>query len=158
MCDAGHKRRETELRIREATAADLSEVLRLYRQLNPEDPVLTNGKDRSVLQSILSTPGLSIFLLENDGNVVSTCYLNIIPNLTRSARPYAIIENVVTDKAVRGKGFGKAVMLHAMTVAWKSECYKVMLLTGSKTEATHAFYKSCGFFATEKTGYIARSA
>jgi N-acetylglutamate synthase-like GNAT family acetyltransferase len=158
LCDAGHKRRETELRIRKATAADLSDVLRLYQQLSPEDPVLTDGKDQSVFQSILDTSGLSVFLLESDGNVVSTCYLNIIPNLTRSACPYAIIENVVTDKAVRGEGFGRAVLQHAMAVAWESGCYKVMLLTGSKTEATHAFYRSCGFSADEKTGYIARSA
>lgn len=146
------------MRIREATAADLPEVLRLYRQLSPEDPVLTDGQGKNVFQSILDTSGLSVFLLESDSRVVSTCYLNIIPNLTRSARPYAVIENVVTDAAVRGKGFGKAVLLHAMAVAWESGCYKVMLLTGSKTEATHAFYRSCGFSPNEKIGYVARSA
>ncbi len=146
------------MRIREATSADLPDVLKLYRQLSPEDPILTDGEDRSAFQLILDTPGLSIFLLETDGKAVSTCYLNIIPNLTRSAHSYAIIENVVTDEAHRGNGFGKAVLQHAMAVAWDSGCYKVMLLTGSKTEATHAFYRSCGFSADEKTGYVARSA
>ena len=42
--------------------------------------------------------------------VVATTYLNIIPNLTRSASPYAVIENVVVDETLRGTGLGKQIM------------------------------------------------
>ena len=32
-----------------------------------------------------------------------------------------------------------------MTYAWSRNCYKVMLLTGRKNEATYRFYESAGF-------------
>ncbi|HEY6598128.1 MAG TPA: GNAT family N-acetyltransferase [Pseudomonadales bacterium] len=144
------------LQIREARADDFTGVLRLYRQLHPEDPVLTDGRDESVFRSILAAQWLRIFVAEEARRIVSTCYLNIVPNVTRSARPYAIIENVVTDEQLRGKGLGRRVMQHALEFAWKEGCYKAMLQTGSKQESTHAFYRACGFRADEKTGYIAR--
>jgi len=38
-----------------------------------------------------------LFVLEQAGAVVATTYLNVIPNLTRAARPYAVVENVVVE-------------------------------------------------------------
>ena len=96
-------------------------------------------------------------MLEESGRIVSTCYLNIIPNLTRSSRSYAVIENVVTDQAFRGSGYGKRIIQHAIDYAWQMGCYKVMLMTGSKEESTHAFYRACGFDGDEKQAYIVRS-
>ncbi|MEV6282646.1 hypothetical protein [Kribbella sp. NPDC051770] len=34
--------------------------------------------------------------------------------------------------------------------------FKAMLMTGSKRESTHAFYRACGFADDDKTGYVAR--
>ena len=87
----------TETRL--AESCDLSEIMALYQQLNPDDRLLTNGQDQIAFEQILERDGLEIFVLEESGRIVSTCYLNIIPNLTRSSRSYAVIENVVTDQA-----------------------------------------------------------
>ncbi len=144
------------MQIREAVSADFGEVLRLYQQLQSDDPVLSNGRDLDVFNVILESAWLTIFVLIHDDCICATCYLNIIPNITRSARPYAIIENVITDEEHRGHGFGKVLIDEVLSTAWKQDCYKVMLQTGSKNEATHGFYRSCGFSGKEKTGYIAR--
>lgn len=141
---------------REARAGDFGDVVRLYRQLQPADPVLEDGSDAAAFEQILRTPGLRLFVLEVDGAVVATTYLNVIPNLTRSASPYAVIENVVVDQAVRGTGLGKQVMAGTLAAAWEAGCYKAMLMTGSRRESTHAFYRACGFSADAKTGYLAR--
>jgi GNAT superfamily N-acetyltransferase len=141
--------------VREAEAADFSRVMELYRQLQPKDPVLTDGRDRAAFDAILSAPWLSLFVLADRGRIQSTCYLNVIPNITRSASPYAIIENVVTDAASRGCGYGKCIIAHALDAAWTAGCYKVMLQTGSKREATHAFYRACGFSGDDKHAYVA---
>jgi hypothetical protein len=47
-------------------------------------------------------------------------------------------------------------MDHTIREAWRRGCYKVMLLTGSKNPATHAFYRACGLTPDVKTGYVAR--
>ena len=141
-------------RFREAGDADFDAVMGLYRQLHPGDPVVLDG--RHVFAQILGTPGLRLYVLEVDGVVVATTYLNLIPNLTRGAAPYAVIENVVVDADRRGTGLGKEIMAGTLQAAWEAGCYKVMLMTGSKTPATHAFYERCGFSPHEKTGYTAR--
>ena len=141
---------------REAEPGDFEDVLRLYRQLQPADPVLRDGSDKAAFGQILSTPGLHLFVLEADGAVVATTYLNIIPNLTRSASPYAVIENVVVDETLRGTGLGHQIMAATLRAAWDAGCYKAMLQTGSRTPATHHFYRSCGFSPDAKTAYLAR--
>ncbi|MEM7018482.1 MAG: GNAT family N-acetyltransferase [Pseudomonadota bacterium] len=146
----------TTTQVREAQPNDFDGVMRLYRQLQPRDPVLTNGADKKVFQAILQNPDLYLFVLIKTDLVVATTYLNIIPNITRSASPYAVIENVVTDEALRGTGVGKQLMQYTLQFAWDEGCYKVMLQTGSKQESTHGFYRACGFSGDEKKGYLAR--
>jgi GNAT superfamily N-acetyltransferase len=140
---------------REAGPDDFEDILRLYRQLQPEDPVLHDGSDAAAFAQILGSPGLHLFVLEVDG-VVATTYLNIIPNLTRSASPYAVIENVIVEETLRGTGLGKQIMAGTLRAAWGAGCYKAMLLTGSRKPATHAFYRACGFSPDAKTAYLAR--
>ena len=54
-------------------------------------------------------PGSEIFVGVLDDAVVTSCTLVVIPNLTRGGQPYALIENVITDSAFRGSGFGKKI-------------------------------------------------
>jgi GNAT superfamily N-acetyltransferase len=141
---------------REARSGDVEGVIRLYRQLQPEDPVLQDGTDAAAFEQILRSPGLHLFVLELDGAVVATTYLNVIPNVTRSASPYAVIENVVVETSLRGGGLGKQIMKATLRAAWEAGCYKAMLMTGSRNPAAHALYKACGFSSDDKTAYVAR--
>ena len=141
--------------IREATAEDFDAVMRLYRQLHTDDPVVEHSAGRKVFDEILSSSTLHLMVLEHEGAVAATAYLNIIPNLTRSALPYAVIENVVVDESLRGTGLGKLLMAATLDVAWNAGCYKAMLMTGSKRPSTLGFYRTCGFSADEKTAFVA---
>lgn len=141
---------------REAGPDDFHDILRLYQQLHPKDPVRHDGSEATAFTQILGSDGLHLFVLEIDGAIVATTYLNIIPNLTRSASPYAVIENVVVEKTLRGTGLGKQIMAATLQTAWDAGCYKAMLQTGSRTPATHAFYRACGFSPDAKQAYLAR--
>lgn len=140
---------------REAEAADYARVMQLYQQLHPADAVVPDERAQTVYDEILRTPGMHLFLLEEDGVAIASTYLNLIPNLTRGAAPYGVVENVIVDAARRGTGIGKAVMAGTLQAAWDAGCYKVMLLTGSKRESTHAYYRACGFVPGEKAGFVA---
>ncbi|MBT3608922.1 MAG: GNAT family N-acetyltransferase [Gammaproteobacteria bacterium] len=144
--------------IREACLGDFGQILELYSQLHPEDPAISDGRNVSLFESITSSEHLFLFVGVVDANIVATCYLNLIPNLTRNASPYGIIENVVTEQKLRNLGYGKAIIRHALKLAWTHGSYKVMLQTGSAREATHNFYKSCGFAADDKFAFVARPA
>ncbi|MGE5604509.1 MAG: GNAT family N-acetyltransferase, partial [Bacteroidota bacterium] len=105
---------------------------------------------------ILSDPNLYYLVIEEDDMIVSSCALAIIKNLTRSARPYGLIENVVTHENYRKKGYGTAVLKKAIEIAAANNCYKVMLMTGRKEESTLRFYERAGFDRGEKTAFIVR--
>lgn len=92
------------------------------------------------------------------GALICSCILAIIPNLTRGCQSYGVIENVVTHRQHRRQGFGKAIMRRALDEAWSAGCYKVMLLTERKDEATFRFYESVGFNRHEKQAFIAEPA
>lgn len=95
-----------------------------------------------------------IIVAEENGIIVSSCVCVIIPNLTHGQQSYAFIENVVTDKNYRRKGLATQCLNYAKDIALKENCYKMMLLTGSKEESTLNFYRQAGYNSEDKTAFI----
>lgn len=150
---------EPQLRadIRNIRQDELPALLELYRHLHADDVALIVDADLERLwRRILNDPQLHYFVAEAGGRIVSSCPLAIIPNLTRGAKPYGLIENVVTHPEFRKRGLGTRVLQVALKLAWKRDCYKVMLLTGRKDPATLRFYKRAGFEGGIKTGFVAK--
>lgn len=143
--------------IRPATPDDLPGVLALYRYLHPDDPALDSTTAGPAWATLLSSGLTTPIVADAGGLLVSSCTLAIIPNLTREARPYGVIENVVTHPGHRRTGLGRAILQAALGIAWTACCYKVMLATGSRREATLRFYESAGFHRGSKTCFEVRS-
>ena len=141
---------------RPATLDDYEELMRLYTHLHADDQPLDESFGRKELATIIDRSGLELLVLEHEGRLVATIYLNIIPNLTRAGRPYAVIENVVVDSLARQQGFGRQIMDATLEKAWAAGCYKVMLMTGVTNPNSHGFYRACGFSSDAKTAYLIR--
>ena len=148
----------TTLHVRQARPEDLDALLALYRQLNPDDIAAPRAKLAAILAAIVASEPFAILVGTQDERVVATCYLNVIPNLTRGGASYAVIENVVVDATLRGTGLGRQVMAVALAQAWQRGCYKALLQTGSRDPRVHRFYAACGFSGTDKAGFVARPA
>lgn len=95
-----------------------------------------------------------LIVCEVDGKIVASCVCVVIPNLTRNVRPYAFVENVVTHRDNRKKGYTTACLNYARQIAEANHCYKMMLLTGSKEESTLNFYRNAGYNSSDKTAFI----
>lgn len=134
---------------------ELDELLELYRQLHPEDiDVRQIDSLRNLWDEIIKDENLFYVVVDVDETIVSSCTLAIIKNMTRGLRPFAVIENVVTRIGYRKKGYGTKALRKAVEIAKEKNCYKVMLLTGSKEEETLRFYENAGFERGIKTGFI----
>ncbi|KPF59043.1 GNAT family N-acetyltransferase [Rhizobium sp. AAP116] len=150
-----HSADSTSLFVRLAERADLAGLLRLYRDLNPDDAELSVDTAEQHFDALRGISGSAVHVGVLNETIVSTCTLIVIPNLTRAGQPYALIENVVTASAHRGRGYGRATLQQAVSSAWDHGCYKVMLLTGSTKPETLGFYRSAGF-EQNKTGFQIR--
>jgi GNAT superfamily N-acetyltransferase len=145
----------TGVTVREDLPSDLPAVHSLYRDLHdgdePADPVARAAAERA----LAAHPGAHLFLAEVDGEPVSSCVLFVLPNLSRGARPFGLVENVVTRRDSRNRGYATALLGRVLAVAWAVGCYKVMLLTGREDRAVHRLYAKAGFMLGVKTGYVA---
>ena len=147
----------SDIHIRLIRESELPELLGLYEHLHEKGDVPLPPQEQlgPLWEEIVANPMLYYLIGEIDGTMISSCTMAIIPNLTRGARPYGLIENVVTRRGYRKRGYGTRILQHALQIAWERGCYKVMLLTGRKDKATLRFYEQAGFKRDVKTGFIA---
>lgn len=147
------------MQIRTLHRHDLDSLLSLYSHLHDsDDPPPGRPELEAVWAEALANPKCAYFGGFGNGELVSSCTILVVPNLTRGARPYALIENVVTHRDHRSKGFGRALLARALEFAWSHRCYKVMLMTGRKDEATRHFYQGAGFDGEAKRAFVVKAA
>lgn len=140
--------------VREIVRDDLDALLELYTYLHDNPIPETDGSLASLWESILADDKHHIIVAVYDGKIVSSCVCVIIQNLTHGQRPYALVENVVTHPGYRGRGIATACLDYAKKLAKDSDCYKLMLMTGSKKESTLRFYERAGYNSKDKTAFI----
>ena len=135
---------------------ELKDLFELYKHMNTDDPEIEENSELCALwERILNDPNQHYIVTEVDGRIVSSLVLVIIENLTRGARPYGLIENVVTHEAYRNRGYGTGLLKKALEIAQNRGCYKVMLMSG-RGEDVLKFYDKAGFERGKKTGFIVR--
>ena len=140
--------------VREVRHEDLNELLELYTFLHEDSIPEMSDHLADVWNMIIEDSNHHLIVNEIGGKLVSSCVCVIIPNLTRNVRPYAFVENVVTHGDYRGKGYATECLDYAQKIAEKENCYKMMLLTGSKKPETLKFYENAGYNSSDKTAFI----
>src|ERR1039457_3561646 len=132
---------QTEFIVRGLESFDLEALLTLYTQLHPQDdPLPPLAEVEKLWSAILLDPSQIYFGAFVNGVLVSACNATVIANLTRGARPYAVIENVVTDTRFRRRKIGSAVLRQLLDQCWNRHCYKVMLMSSVSRSEIHEFY------------------
>lgn len=140
--------------VREIEKDDFEGLMRLYMQLHDNKMPETNASVLELWNQIIEDGNHHIIVAEEEGKLVSSCVCVIIPNLTHNQQPYALIENVITDEGYRRKGLATKCLQYAKEIALRENCYKMMLLTGSKKESTLQFYEQAGYNRNDKTAFI----
>ena len=140
--------------VREICEQELSQLLELYLYLHENAVPEMTEYLKSTWATVMQNPNHHIIVKETDGKIVASCVCVIIPNFTRGIRPIALIENVVTHGAYRGRGYATECLQYAKDLAKMENCYKMMLMTGSKEEATLNFYRKAGYNSIDKTAFV----
>ncbi len=135
---------------------ELPALIALYKFLHETDePLPEEKKLQKIWSDFLADPKVHCLVAEADNKPVATCVLTIIPNLTRGARPYGLIENVVTHGDHRAQGIGTGLLKYAQEIARENNCHKVMLITQRQLDSTLRFYDNAGFQRNGRTAFVA---
>jgi len=146
---------QSEILIRAALKTDMPQLRELYRELNPLDPLIDDNAATAAWEQAVNS-GAMYFVAENNGHIVATCYVAIIPNITRQCSPIGFIENIITSVGYRRCGIGRKLLEAAVAYAKTQGCYKVTLQSGIKRTDAHKFYESMGFDGSSKRAFEIR--
>ncbi|NLB29193.1 MAG: GNAT family N-acetyltransferase [Clostridiales bacterium] len=142
------------MKLRELEKNDLPRLLELYTHLHANGIPKIDDDLESLWDEIITDKNHHIAGGFIGDALVSSCVIVIVRNMTHKQRPYAVIENVVTGGAYRNRGYASQVLNFARDIAKRENCYKIMLMTGSKEESTLRFYERAGYNRSDKTAFI----
>ncbi len=115
----------------------------IYRVANPPP------NSRKALETQLTNPACQVLVAKINGKIVGTATIYFVEVAIR-AKPYALLEGLVTDENERGKGYGTEFFKKIIEIAKNKNCYKMIFTSGMDRQESHKFYESLGF---SKWGY-----
>ncbi|UCB43564.1 MAG: GNAT family N-acetyltransferase [Dehalococcoidales bacterium] len=139
--------------IRAATEKDIPRVLDLYRELVITTSEIEQKRNLSlkeylqVYEQIKAMPDHELLVAEDEGEVIGSVVLLIVPNLSHGASPWAVVENIIVTQKHRRRGVGRQLMEYAITRAREAGCYEIQLSSNKRRRGAHRFYGGLGFQA-----------
>lgn len=143
----------SEIRMREAAAADVPRIATLImhgapvQKRTPEE-IAAEAQDPAYLaafEAVSANPYNTLFVAEQDGVVVGTYQITLLPGMAERGRVRAKIESVHVAPEYRGRGIGAAMMRHALAYAAGKGVGLVELTSNKARPDAHRFYRSLGF-------------
>ena len=118
------------------------EVVEAFGRLLPQLSRSAKPLDRAAIARIVDSPGSNVLVARTDGVITGTLTLVmfVIPTGLR-----AIIEDVVTDDAARGRGVGTALTNEAIAIARAAGVRTIDLTSRPSRVAAGRLYEKLGF-------------
>lgn len=137
--------------IRNALPSDARRIEAFYQEL-VSNPAITVLPER--IAAISNDPNTGLFVCEYQGEVQGTALVSLCADVMFGTQPFAVVENVVVNTALRNKGLGGALLRHIETFCLSNDCSKIMLLSSVQREQAHRFFESAGFVGSKKRGFV----
>lgn len=136
--------------IRDATEADIGPIVELTiagvveaDRYPPFD--LSNPGYQSAFEAITSDPNQRLLVVEDEGEVVGTLQITLVPGLAGNGAWRGQLESVHVRADQRGKGIGAELVKWAIAYCRERGCETVQLTSNKKRLAAHRFYERLGF-------------
>jgi GNAT superfamily N-acetyltransferase len=130
--------------IRAVKQDDLAALCALYEQLM--DAPCDMQRLPAVFEKVCRNDNACVFgAFDADGTLMGSVYVVVCEDLVEQCRPFAVVENVVVDEKVRGKGVAGALMTQAEVFARERNCMYMMLVSGAQRKQAHGMYEHLGY-------------
>ena len=97
-----------------------------------------------------SDPNQYLMVLENDGEVIGTCHLTLMPSLTFSGSTRLQIEAVRVNSSIRGQNLGQQMIEFSINWGKEHGAPIIQLTTNKERPDALRFYEKLGFKASHE--------
>lgn len=140
------KKQSHHILLRKATNQDAPEIARQNAIYFGDE--LDEENEGNLMPEEEERRGMTIYLAEMDDKIIGKIHLQLIDGVTGGIYGLGVLpEN-------RGKGYGRAILLHGIEVLKGAKASKVMLQVEAKNATALHLYKSCGFKETSVMDYF----
>jgi ribosomal protein S18 acetylase RimI-like enzyme len=138
-----------------STINDIQRIVELLAEdeFGASREVFSQQIDPSYLEAfklIDSDPNQYLMAVEQDGVVVATCHLTIMPSLTFQGSTRMQIEAVRVSKDLRGQGIGEWMINQAKLYGESRGASLLQLSTNKERPKAKHFYEKLGFQASHE--------
>ena len=101
---------------------------------------------RPAFEALRAAPEADIYVaLNREGAVIGTYQIHYLKGLAFQGRPRVELESVHVRADQRGKGVGKAMMVHAEGLARAANACLMQLTSNKERDVSHRFYLGLGY-------------
>ena len=127
------------------------EIASLYSQLVTNPAVSVQPE---AIEALALKANTALLVCVRDSRVCGTALVCLCDDVMFNAQPFAIVENVVIDSAVRGQGIGTALFQCIDAFCLANACSKIMLLSAAGRVEAHRFFERAGYAGSSKRGFV----
>lgn len=132
--------------IRKANLTDLPIIKTLYSQLTADTANVPTD-----FPTILKDPNAICLILEKETPIgMVTCYIRT----SLSSGKKMVIDEIIIDEPHQGKGYGRQLMEHCITMAKTMKLDCVELTCSLTRQDLHTFYENMGFEHTMRLYHL----
>ena len=136
-----------------ANSEDIPELCSLLQSLfsqeiefKPDHKLQVQGLSR-----ILSNPDIGNIIIARESKKIVGMVNLLYTVSTALGGRVAILEDMVVNTAMRGKGIGSELLEYSFVLAKKNKCLRITLLTDHDNDRAHYFYLKHGFNRSSMT-------
>ena len=141
--------------IREALADDIEAIVRLHEadQLGGHGDAWTEAHRpayEAAFAAIATSPHVTLYVVQEDREVVGAFQLVITPGLTGRGSVRARLESVQVRADRRSRGIGAELVAHAVAEARRAGASAMELTSNKHRPEAHRFYQRLGFLRSHE--------
>lgn len=123
------------------------DLVEAFARLLPQHSRDSRQPTHEQLAQVVAMAGLTLLIARDDaGQIVGTLTLLVYPT---PGHLLSLIEDVVVDRAARGRGAGEALVREALRLAAEAGAEETDLLSNDRREAAIRLYQRVGFHRFE---------
>ena len=132
------------IELKKATIDDFDEAMRYMKILHPDLDVDRKALKPVYDEIVLNDERCFAFFVCEDGAFRGFCHGDYIGSFWKIPLN-CYISSIVVDEDHQGRGYGKAMMDHAISLAREKGCTGAFLVSGNSRKPAHRFYSIYGY-------------